>query len=70
MNLDAADLRKIADQIEKLGSIGVDVSQFNLSGHTIYLKRRDHPLDGLEFVVTGIDNKQKNNTHPNGGTCR
>lgn len=54
MKLTADDLREIADTLDKIQEIGLNVEVVEVRGNKVVIKRTDSQFDGLQYYVQGI----------------
>ncbi len=54
-DLTTADLRVIADKVDKLDELDLDVAVLRVSGHDVHLRR----LKGARSHIIGITSKQQ-----------
>lgn len=55
LELTSADLRTLADQLDKLATLGVDVHELRLRGGVLVrVQRRDDQRNGSYYTVTRI----------------
>lgn len=57
MDLSPNTLRKIAEKIEVIQAADLNVTQFIVDGHQIWVERHDDQRDGTWYSVRGITNK-------------
>jgi len=60
LELAAHDLRAIADGLDSLANAGgVRVEHFEIHGWQVAVRRQDSQMDGVSYVVTGIERKPR-----------
>lgn len=62
MKLTSADLRKIAETVDKIQEIDLNVRQVQVAGHTVIIKRTDDQRNGTSYLVQGITDKEPTGT--------
>jgi hypothetical protein len=55
MNLTATDLRSLADSLDMLAKIDLEIDRFPFKDLTIHVKRTDSQMDGTWLIITEIE---------------
>lgn len=61
MKLTAADLREIADTVDKIKDIKLKVEVVEVRGHKVVLERKEmgrNGMDGMEYFVKGVTSSE------------
>jgi len=54
MNLTATDLRSLADSLDMLAKIDLEIDRFPFKDLTVHVKRTDSQMDGTWLIITNI----------------